>query len=977
MALRVSLDDSQSDRPAGVGAPGFTGRDREVTLLAQAAACPPAVVLLEGEAGIGKTRLVQEVVATGPAGRRTALIATCQPYRESPTFGPVVDALRLARPKVSALPLTALAGALRPLFPEWVPDLPPALEPVADATVARHRLLRALAELVGLIDVELLVVEDAHWADDATLELLLLLTAGERAGDLTLVVTYRPEEVPAGSLLRRLASRPPTSCRLERIPLESLDVAGTAALVSSMLDGQPVSDAFAGFLHEATGGVPLAVEESVRLMVDRADVVRRDGEWVRRELGELQVPPTVRDSVLERLDRLGPAAVRAVRAVAVLVEATDDTVYEVAGLAGPAVTDGLAEAVARGLLGEDEQGRLAFRHALVRKAVYEAIPGPERRRLHLRAGEALERITPLPVVELTRHFREATDTPRWRRYAERAAEAAAASNDYGTAATLLTDLLAGAELPLSDRVRLTRTLAGVTPFHREERLEYDVVARLRELLRSGDLTVSEEGEIRSRLGALLMRLRKYDASRAELQQAFPLVRDNPVEAAPVLSRLGWPTGRLPASEYLRWLRQLNRIDPACLPPAERGVLLANRASALLLLGEEASWGAVEALPTGAATLEERLHLAVGSMSVGVYAMAWGRYAQSRQRLAVAMRLATADQFVWMRSCILVAQAHLDWFTGHWDGLAGRVATLINADDTDRDAYLEAVEIAALLRMASSSVGGALEQLRWVAEEARRRGLFDRPLGSAAWLGRLLLATGDVAEALWWTDEPVQTATTTGIWIPAAEAVQVRVRALLAAGRVDEANDLVSTFARGLRGRTAPAPRAALADCRAVLTRADGANDRAASMFGRAADAWQRLPRPYEALLAREEQGRCLLEAGRDEAGVDALTTVFHELARLGARTDAERVAERLRDQGVEVRREWRRGRRGYGDQLSPRELAVVRLVATGKTNREIAEAISRSPKTVAWQLNSAMRKLGVSTRTALAVAAIEAGITDR
>src|SRR5690606_7511400 len=118
--------------------------------------------------------------------------------------------------------------------------------------------------------------------------------------------------------------------RLVRVTLGGLDVVGTASVVSSMLGGQPVSEAFARFLHKGTGGVPLAVEESVRLMVDRADLVRQDGEWMRRELGELHVPPTVRDSVLERLDRLGPAAARAVRAAAVLVEAADGTIGRVA-----------------------------------------------------------------------------------------------------------------------------------------------------------------------------------------------------------------------------------------------------------------------------------------------------------------------------------------------------------------------------------------------------------------------------------------------------------------------------------------------------------------------------------------------------------------------------------------------------------------------------------------------------------------------
>jgi DNA-binding NarL/FixJ family response regulator len=145
------------------------------------------------------------------------------------------------------------------------------------------------------------------------------------------------------------------------------------------------------------------------------------------------------------------------------------------------------------------------------------------------------------------------------------------------------------------------------------------------------------------------------------------------------------------------------------------------------------------------------------------------------------------------------------------------------------------------------------------------------------------------------------------------------------------------------------------------------------LFDRAAAAWQAAPRPYDALLARERQGSCLLRHDRD-AGVALLTKVLGGLSALGASRDADRVARTLREHGVETRRVWRGGRRGYGDRLSPRELEVVRLVVAGRTNREIAQALFRSPKTVDTQLNSAMRKLGVSSRTALAVSAIKARI---
>ena len=287
-----------------IRAPGFIGRDRELAALAHALTGGSAVVLVEGEAGIGKTRLIQEFLdgATGQQDR--ALVACCPPLRTPLTLGPLVDAARQATESVAGLGLTDLAGALRPLFPEWARDLPPAPEPAGDATAARHRVFRALAELLDRLGVTVLVVEDAHWADETTVEFLLFLVS-RRPRPLSLVVTFRPEDVPEGSLLSRLSRHAAGTSGL-RLTLRSLDVAETAGLVSSMLDGEPVSETFAELLHAHTDGLPLALEESVRLLHERADLRLFEGEWMRHHLDQITVPPTVRDAVLERTGRMAP-----------------------------------------------------------------------------------------------------------------------------------------------------------------------------------------------------------------------------------------------------------------------------------------------------------------------------------------------------------------------------------------------------------------------------------------------------------------------------------------------------------------------------------------------------------------------------------------------------------------------------------------------------------------------------------------------
>jgi predicted ATPase len=239
--------------PPVIQVPGFVGREEEMAALARVVGDGPAVVLVEGEAGVGKTRLVREFLAARSRPGRVALVADCPPFRQPCTLGPVVDAVRQAvgGGALAGLGLSALAGALRPLFPEWGTGLPPAPEPLADATAARHRVFRALAELVDRLRVTELVVEDAHWADEATLEFLLYLIANPPR-PVSLLVTVRPDEVAAGSLLARLGSRRVPGLASLRLALEPLDLAGTGALVSSMLAGEQVSAGFAEFLHERT-----------------------------------------------------------------------------------------------------------------------------------------------------------------------------------------------------------------------------------------------------------------------------------------------------------------------------------------------------------------------------------------------------------------------------------------------------------------------------------------------------------------------------------------------------------------------------------------------------------------------------------------------------------------------------------------------------------------------------------------------------
>ncbi|MEU0785755.1 AAA family ATPase [Streptomyces sp. NPDC006173] len=926
----------------------MVGRDAELRRVTDALSQPPALVLIEGEAGIGKSRLVGEALsAPAPRGPRS-LVAICPPFREAMTLGPVVDAVRQAArggAAVARLGLSALAGTLRPLFPDWVDHLPLAPEPLADAGATRHRLIRAFAELLDRLDIEVLVVEDVHWADEATLELLLFLASRQPLA-LSMVVTYRPEEVAADSLLLRLSSRSATGTggSHARISLGGLAVADTAGFVSSMLDDEHVSTAFAAFLHERTGGVPLVLEECVRLLRDRSDLVRRDGEWVRRTLDEIAVPPTIRDAVTERVSRLGADAQRVLLAAAVLGDPSDErTLGAVSGLSASegSVTDPVVEAavsdgIRSGLLVESGSGpgRIAFRHALAARAVADRAAPSERRAAHRRAAAWLETVRPRPIDRLAHHFWESGETARWCEYTEQAADVALVSGDHLTAVTLLHELITEPRLSAEAVAPLVRKMPflAFTEYGRRA----DVIVALRAVLETDRLSARDRADVRGQLGRVLFSLGDHAAAAAELELAIPDLGEGTFADAWAMTVLGFPwAGTWPASTHLRWLERARQFAGGPeLTPRERMILLLNRVTALLELGEESGWTLAEELSEDESTPQLAVEWARAELNVGDAAMRWGRYAEARARLNSSVDIAGRHGYQVIRNMALVTLLRLDYLTGAWEGLAERADEYADAANVPV-CRLEGLLVGAQLRAATAGGDQQFDELlQSLREEGERRGIIALWLESAATHARLRLTAGDTEEALALTEEPMRLLVDKAIWIWATEIAPVRVAALTAADRHAEVERLVADFEEGLRSRSAPAAQSALEECRALSAEGRGEFEEAARAWDLAALAWAGLPRPHAQARAREGVERCT----RAARGVG--------------------------------------GRRGYGSRLSPRESEVVRLVLRGMTNRQIAVELSRSPSTVGAQLKSAMRKHGVASRTALAVAVTQAESTE-
>ena len=846
---------AERDLPS-LSIPRFVGRGFELKESLRALAHPPALVLVEGEAGIGKSRLIREMLDMPEARGRRALIAACPPFRDALTLAPIVDAVQQVGASLAGLELSPLAGTLRPLFPEWTKELPAAPEPLTDAGAARHRLMRALAELLDQLGVEVLVVEDVHWADDATVDFLLFI-AYRPATRISLVLSYRPGDLPADSPLPRLSSRPAADGGHARVTLGALGVAETSELVSSMLDGDSVSESFAVFLHERTDGLPLALEESVRLLRDRADLVRQHDAWIRRPLDDIAVPVTIREAVAERAARLGPDAQRVLSAAAVLGEPTlEANLIEVAALSERSAPASVDEALRGGLLVEDDGGRIAFRHVLAARAVYDTITGRERRAAHQRAGEALALRQPPPVARLAHHFRQAGDTARWSHYAEQAADLALASGDHHAAVTFLHELLNDAALPGTAKARLAQKMP-IYAFTGHVGLA-QVVETLRAVLDNETLGTHERAEVRAQLGRMLMQVGEYGDGAAELERAIPdLAR--PIDAAKAMVVLGRTGGAdVPAATHRRWLDGAARLMDASVPPDDRASLLVDIATGLLAMGDRDGWSVADQLLGDAFAWQ--VQLGRGLLNLGDAAMCWGRHTEARQRLTSAIEWAELHGHHRLGDMARVTMVHLDWYTGRWEGLAERSAALAGLEE-EPVIRLDAVLVGGLLDAVCGSGPVAEGKLRPAMEEGDRRGMQDLPIEAAAALARIRLTEKRTEEALELTERPMAIVRDKGIWLWAREIAPVRVEALMAAGRESEASGLVAAFSAGLGDCDAPSVRAALAGCRALLVGGRREYAAAAAAWERAAAAWEALPQPYEALLARHRQGECLLSCG--------------------------------------------------------------------------------------------------------------------
>jgi DNA-binding CsgD family transcriptional regulator/tetratricopeptide (TPR) repeat protein len=413
------------------------------------------VVLLAGEPGSGKSRLVREFAGEAAGDGALVLYGACDAVVRTP-YGPFVEALdhlaRVIDPDELRAALGTTGGELTRLLPDLsarVGDLPPPVE--ADPDTERHRLHTAVTNLLAGVSRRpvLLVLEDGHWADAPTLLLLRHLTRAAGNARVLLLATFRDTEADVPEILSETLADMRRSDDVVRLRLAGLSDGEVGEFIGHAADGDPGagSPELARAIGELTGGNPFLVCELWRALVETELVEVADGAIrLTRSLAELGTPESVREVVSQRLSRLAPGTTDVLELTATAgPEFGLDIVRRAAGLGERELLAALDEAVRSGMIEELPSGRLTYRftHELVRRALYDRLSRVRRAELHLRVGEALERAdgrSGRALADLAHHFTAAAPfggAARGVEYNLRAARAATAALAFDEAAARL------------------------------------------------------------------------------------------------------------------------------------------------------------------------------------------------------------------------------------------------------------------------------------------------------------------------------------------------------------------------------------------------------------------------------------------------------------------------------------------------------------------------------------------------------------
>jgi DNA-binding NarL/FixJ family response regulator len=930
------------------------------------------VVLLAGEAGSGKTRLIRETKQLAGQRQVLQLEGACFEPDSGVPFAPLIDMLR---PVPEAADLIRLLGGPATL--------------VSDSDQHRRQLFSALLDLMhDLAGAQplLIVVEDAHWADDASLEFVRQLARGIAARPILVLLSYRSDEAPS-PLAHVLAELQRQRQAIELV-LRPLSRADVDAMVQA---AYPLSSGVADRIFALTEGNPFFVEEVLGALL-----AFQDGSPSAASLDRLPVPRTIQDAIQRRVELVSGDARQVLTLASVLGRRFDFRLLEeLTAFTEVRLVSLVRELIAAGLVVEESAERFAFRHALTRQAVYAELLARERRALHLQALDALEQLHPAParaerLEDLAFHAYAATDWPRTLEYARAAGERAAAMHAPSAAIEHFSHALeASAERRLPVPLAIVRgrgqAYETVGAFD-QARSDFEM------LLHAARAAVDRSAEWQALLDlAFVWSARDYARSRTYLDEALAIAQtlDDPLPLAHTLNRLGnWfmnaDAPHEAASHHEQALSVFERLDD--LPGTastldllglaqalcgarqraathyERAVQLFRQlgdrrglASALAMLSWLGQTDPSETIvaPTALAAEAERNSEEAIDLTRAIGWRAGEAFALGQCALGPLARGDYARTLRMARDALAIADEieHVQW------------ALMANLDLGELHAQLLAFETATqhierareLAQACGSEYFGriALGNLAWVrtarGELAEAQLLLDGLAGLRSWTdpvhrwvwrvrAELQLARQQPAASLVIVDQLIESAeaagSAPGATLPALELQ--RARALLDLGRVDAAATTLD------KARAAAAERG-LAP---LLWRIESSRGL----------VLRRLTRRAEADVAFGA-ARAIIEQLADALDGAPLGEQFR-LAALATLPPVPRLTPA-------------RAARQAAGGLTTREREVAALVAAGKSNAEIADTLVLGRRTIETHIANIYAKLGINSRAQVATWTVE------
>jgi ATP/maltotriose-dependent transcriptional regulator MalT len=992
----------------GLQSPVFVGRRDEVAALTalcdRARAGEPGFAIVAGEAGVGKTRLVNELAGRAEGAGFTVLTGHCVELgAEGLPLAPLIDALRALARTTSRGELAEVLGPARRGLGRLLPELDPggSEEPAADG-VQVSQLLELVLGLLGRLSARrplLLVLEDLHWSDQSTRELVAFLIRSLRGVRVVLLATYRSDELNRRHPLRPLLASWERLRTVHHVELRRFEPGEVAAQLSAILGTEPGAG-LVDLVFDRSGGNAYLVEEL-------AGVMRGGGD-------PADLPPSLADVLLSRVDALSAGAQRLLRTAAVAGRSvTDKLLAEVAGIGDAEFYAGLREAVESHLLVVDHTGRsYSFRHALTRDAVYEDMLPGERGGLHAAYGEALTRDPGLAgddaavPAALAYHWYAALDLPRalpasiaaarhaltsfapaeaqhhleraleiWPRVpdaeertgldqaevAALAGEAAYQAGALDRSLSLFDQALAG--LPAEgDAVRRALVLDRRAVTLRDTSREAESVATLEEALAllPADQVTRAHAVVLSSLANSVWRANDMDAALSRAARAVPAAREAGAaqQEADSSITLGSVRGYLSPDDADAGLDDV-RVGLALATgigahfTALRAYI--NISDVLELHGRHEE--AAEAARAGV-ELAGRVGLArsLGAFLTGNLVESLVRLGHWNEAEQLATRALNAMPEGIYAATVLLLHAELAAMTGRYDDADRDVRAARRILGQTRD---EQYTLTLLYADALAALGRAdLDAVRRLTAE----GLADYDSlvsGRYLWPLLWLAARTEADDATRARDRREE--------VPGSAADRYRELASLAA-------DLTVPNA---------ASRGYQALVTAELARAAGSDD-AQSLMGAwsaAAGAWQTAAEPYPLAYTWLRLAEAATAAGDRQAAGQAVREAYALARRVGAvpiADEAAALARRTRlpldEPAAEVATaapEDPLARFG----LTEREREILVLLAGGRSNPQIAESLFISPKTASVHVSNILAKLGVDSRVEAAAVAHRLGVT--